>query len=45
MGENAATREQDRRGRSTRWRLLLLWLAGNVAVSTLAWLLVSLLPK
>jgi hypothetical protein len=28
-----------------RWRLLLLWFAGNVAVSTLAWFLVSLFVK
>jgi hypothetical protein len=45
MGENTATRERDRRRRFTSWRLLLLWLAGNVAGSTLAWLLVSLFPK
>jgi hypothetical protein len=39
-------RSAARRSRETRWGLLLLaWFAGNVAVATLAWFLVSLVLK
>jgi hypothetical protein len=40
-----ARKDRINAGSLIRRRLLLLWLAGNVAVSTLAWFLVGLFLK